>query len=59
LVSTKKKIHVVRRGETLHTIASRYGTTVKKVKKVNRIKSSQIRVGKRLQILPVNYRSGS
>ncbi len=48
----KKRIirHRVRRGENLVKIASRYGTTVRKIKRLNRLRGSRITVGKRLRI---------
>lgn len=42
--------HKVRKGETLTTIAQRYGTTVKKLKNANNLKSDHISVGQRLVI---------
>lgn len=42
--------HVVKRGETLSRIASRYGTTVQSLKKRNNLKSDNIREGQRLKI---------
>lgn len=42
--------HKVRKGETLSTIAQRYGTTVKKLKKANNMTSDRISVGQRLAI---------
>ena len=42
--------HKVRQGETLSSIASRHGTTVKRIKKLNGLKSDRIRVGQRLRV---------
>lgn len=42
--------HKVKKGETLSTIASKYGTTVKKLKKANNLKNDKITVGQRLRI---------
>jgi len=42
--------HVVRSGETLSGIASRYGTTVSAIRSANRIEGSVIRPGQRLRI---------
>ncbi len=42
--------HKVSKGETLSTIAQRYGTTVKKLKRANNIKGDSIYVGQRLVI---------
>ncbi len=44
-------VHVVRRGETLSSIARRYGVTVLQIKKLNGLKNSNlIRVGQKLLI---------
>jgi len=43
--------HTVKRGQTLSTIASRYGVSVTKLKKWNNIKGSKIQSGKRLKII--------
>lgn len=48
--STKASYHKVRKGETLSTIARKYGTTVKKLKSANNIKGDNIHVGQRLAI---------
>lgn len=42
--------HKVRRGENLTSIASRHGTTVAKIKKLNGLKSDKIREGQRLKV---------
>ncbi len=42
--------HRVRRGETLYKIAARHGTTVKKIMRMNRLRSSRVKVGKRLRV---------
>lgn len=42
--------HRVRRGETLTAIASKHGTTVSKIKKLNGLKSDRIREGQRLKV---------
>lgn len=42
--------HVVKRGETLGTIASTYGTTVNKIMTSNGLRSTNIYVGQRLKI---------
>lgn len=44
------KIHVVRSGDTLSTIAERYGVGVSVLKKTNRIRGNFIKVGQRLRI---------
>ena len=42
--------HKVRRGENLTQIASKHGTTVAKIKKLNGLKSDKIREGQRLKV---------
>ena len=46
----KGVIHVVRRGETLSSIARRYGTTVAAVQRWNGLRGSAIRAGQRLTV---------
>lgn len=48
--SASGSYHKVRKGETLSTIARKYGTTVKKLKSANNMKSDRISVGQRLVI---------
>lgn len=48
--SGKASYHKVRKGETLSTIARKYGTTVQKIKNANNIKGDNIQVGQRLSI---------
>ncbi|MBN2368903.1 MAG: LysM peptidoglycan-binding domain-containing protein [Vicinamibacteria bacterium] len=43
-------IHRARRGDTLSTIARRYGTSVAKIRRANRLRSSFIRAGRRYRI---------
>ena len=51
--------HRVRKGETLSTIANRYGTSVKSIMRANRLKSSRyVQVGWKLKI-PVKKRVAS
>jgi len=45
-----KKTHTVRRGENLATIASRYNMTSEEVKKMNRLRSTRIHPGQKLQV---------
>jgi membrane-bound lytic murein transglycosylase D len=49
---TSKRIitHRVRRGETLYRIALRHGTTVKKIMRMNKLRSSKVQAGKRIKI---------
>ncbi len=42
--------HKVRSGETLGTIASRYGTTVREVQRLNGLSTTRIYVGQRLKV---------
>jgi len=42
--------HVVRSGQTLGQLAARYGTSVRAIQQVNGLSSTQIRVGRALQI---------
>jgi membrane-bound lytic murein transglycosylase D len=50
--TSKKRVitHRVRRGETLYKIAVRHGTTVKKIMRMNRLRSSRVRAGKHLRV---------
>lgn len=43
-------IYTVRQGDALSTIASRFGTTVTKLKRANRLSGNTLRVGQRLEI---------
>lgn len=49
---TKYAIHVVKRGETLSSIAKKYGTSYKLIKKKNKLKSNFLSLNQRL-ILPI------
>ena len=42
--------HTVRKGETLSSIARKYGTTVKKIKQLNGLKSDNLKIGKNLRV---------
>lgn len=46
----KPVYHKVKKGETLSKIARRYGTTVKKLQKLNGINGSKLRVGQRIKV---------
>lgn len=48
--AAKSATHVVKRGETLYSIAERYGLNVSDLKTWNRIKRNQITVGQRLKL---------
>ena len=47
----KTTYHKIRNGETLSTIASKYGVTVNNLKRWNNLKSTRINAGKTLKIL--------
>jgi|GEM_PF-955432 len=47
----EKQSYRVQSGDTLGEIAQKYGTTVGLIKKMNRLKSDNIRIGQRLQLL--------
>lgn len=46
----RSKSVTIKNGQTLSEIAEKYGTTVSKLKKLNRIKGSNIRAGKKLKV---------
>jgi len=48
--STSKAVHVVRSGETLSSIARKYGTSVDRLKKMNHLNGSRIGVGQRIVV---------
>ncbi len=48
--STSRKVHTVRKGDTLHSIAKRHGTTVQALMQQNSKRSTNIMVGERLNI---------
>ncbi|MBD1390023.1 N-acetylmuramoyl-L-alanine amidase [Neiella sp. HB171785] len=50
LARNKSRQHVVQRGESLSLIASRYNTSVSKLKKENKLKSDVVRIGQVLRI---------
>ncbi len=64
IYSTSQKVkgkilfHIVKRGETLYSIARKYGITVAMLKKLNHLKSSLIRPGQILRIrkIPPPYK---
>ncbi len=49
-VSSRQGTHVVQRGDSLSKIAERYGTSVKQLKNINRLRSDVVVVGKRLKL---------
>ena len=46
------KVYVVKRGDSLYTIAKKFHISVRKLKRVNRLRGNIIRVGQRLYIPP-------
>jgi len=54
----KLKTYVVKRGDTLAKIANRFGTTVRELKRINRLRSSRIFVGQRLKV-PVKVKGNT
>ncbi len=48
--STTQKIHTVKSGETLSSIAKKYNTTIDAIMKTNNLKSSNIYVGQKIKI---------
>lgn len=44
------KTHTVKKGETLSSIAKKYGCTVNQLKQWNNLKSNNVVVGKKLKI---------
>jgi len=48
--------HQVKRGETLLSIARRYGLTVRALMEFNGLKTAQIRIGQKLAILLEGFR---
>jgi membrane-bound lytic murein transglycosylase D len=57
--SAEKLIHTVKSGESLVTIANKYGVTASNVRKWNGLKSNKIGVGRRLVIYADNGRYSS
>jgi LysM repeat protein len=47
----KASIHVVKKGESLWTIAKKYSVTVDSIKDANNIKGNDLQVGQSLKIL--------
>jgi len=43
-------VHVVKKGDSLYTIARRYGTTVDQLKQLNRLKSNNLKIGQQLAV---------
>lgn len=47
---TPNKYHYVKKGETIARIASKYGTSVSKIKSLNRLHSNNLRIGQKLLV---------
>lgn len=45
-----KKYHIVRKGETISSIAKKYKTTTKKLKKINKLSGDKISVGQKIRV---------
>lgn len=45
-----KNVHVVRRGETLFSIAKKHRTSVTKIRKINSLRTTRLSIGQRLRI---------
>ena len=48
--TASKSTHLVKRGDTLGKIARRYGTTIKNLKRKNRLRSSRVYIGQKLSL---------
>ena len=46
--------HIIKQGETLYSLAKKYGTTVQELKALNELQSDTLRVGEELVIVPLN-----
>ena len=51
--SNKLRFYRVRRGDSLSLIAKKFKTTVRSLKRINRLKSSKIRVGQKIYLQPI------
>lgn len=49
-INFKRKYHRVKKGETLYSIGRKYGLTLSKIKKINKLKSNKIFFGKKLKV---------
>ena len=47
---SSNKVHKVRRGDTLGKIASKYGTSIRKIQRKNRLRTTKVYIGQRLKI---------
>jgi len=48
--TTAKKIHKVKRGDTLFSISKKYGISVNEIKDLNKMKSNEISVGQKIRV---------
>ncbi len=48
--SPQAMTHTVRQGDTLYSLARRYGTTVQAIRKLNNLKGNKLAIGKRLRV---------
>lgn len=48
---TRRVVYRVRRGDSIYSIAKKYGITQRSIRKTNRLKSSQLRIGQRLVLV--------
>lgn len=53
-MSIKPTTHTVKSGDTLYSLAKKYGTTVNELKSINGLKSDLIKVGQVLKLVKVN-----
>lgn len=44
-------VHIVKKGDSLHTIARRNGTTAEQLKQLNRLRSNKLQIGQRLALV--------
>lgn len=52
--STKKQIYIVKRGDTLHSIAEKFDVAITDIKRWNKSISQHIKPGNKLTIIPAN-----
>ena len=56
-INKKSVNYTVKKGDTLESIAKKYGTTVKKIKSANNLKNNKIKKGQKLKI-PMYHQGG-
>ena len=47
---TKEKTHKIEKGESLYTIADKYGMSVNELKKINNISSNKVKIGQKIKV---------